>query len=95
MLNWYHDCGSIDCGPPCFPPRFSLEPREHRRRIQFSRQFFQGFRQYFFRISLTGPQAFVRFKVGSVHCEVFPCFFKGSIFSCDRTLIALITAGLP
>src|SRR5262249_33232552 len=66
--------------------------RRHRRRIQFSRQLSQDFRQYFFRISLHRA---TRFRPLFTLPGGLAMLLQGrSPFSCDCTLSALITASL-
>jgi hypothetical protein len=64
---------TISIGANCVSPAIFFCARRHRRRIQFSRQLPQDFREYFFRLSL--HRAFVRFKVGSLRCQDLLCFF--------------------
>ena len=68
--------------------------RRHRRRLLFSRQLCQAFREYFFRISLHRTSRF-RPLHGWFALRRLAMLLQGSIsFSCDRTLSALITASL-
>jgi len=69
--------------------------RRHRRRIQFSRQLFQHFREYFFRISLHRTSRFPPLHAWFTPLRRLAMLLLGrSPFSCDCTLSALITASL-
>src|SRR5712691_3581383 len=83
-----------DWGQPCFPCDFLL-PRRHRRRIQFSPQLPQDFREYFFRISLHRTSRFRPLQGWFTPLRRLAMLLQGrSPFSCDCTLSALITASL-
>src|SRR5712691_12716688 len=69
--------------------------RRHRRRIQFSRQLPQDFREYFFRISLHRTSRFRPLQGWFTPLQRLAMLLQGrSPFSCDCTLSALITASL-
>src|SRR5664279_4448679 len=86
---------TISIGANCVSPAISFCARRHRRLIQFSRQLFQDFREYFFRISLHRTSRFRPLQTWFTPLRRLAMLLQGrSPFSCDCTLSALITASL-
>jgi hypothetical protein len=86
---------TISIGANCISPAIFFCARRHRRRIQFSRQLFQDFREYFFRISLHRTSRVRPLQGWFTPLRRLAMLLQGSIsYSCDRTLSALITASL-
>src|SRR5713226_3560990 len=86
---------TISIGANCVSPAIFFCARRHRRRIQFSRQLPQDFREYFFRISLHRTSRFRPLQGWFTPLRRLAMLLQGrSPFSCDCTLSALITASL-
>src|SRR5712671_4212080 len=86
---------TISIGANCVSPAIFFCARRHRRRIQFSRQIPQDFREYFFRISLHRNSRFRPLQGWFTPLQRLAMLLQGrSPFSCDCTLSALITASL-
>src|SRR5882724_3967879 len=85
----------ISIGANGVSPAIFFCARRHRRRIQFSRQLPQDFREYLFRISLHRTSRFRPLQGWFTPLQRLAMLLQGrSPFSWDGTLSALITASL-
>src|SRR6266849_2027047 len=86
---------TISIGANGVSPAIFFCARRYRRRIQFSRQLSQDFREYFFGISLHWTSRFRPLQGWFTPLRRLAMLLQGrSPFSCDCTLSALITASL-
>jgi hypothetical protein len=86
---------TIAIGANRVSPAIFSSARRHGRRIQFSRQLPQDFREYFFHISLHWTSRFRPLQGWFTPLRRLAMLLQGrSPFSCDCTLSALITASL-
>ena len=86
---------TIQIGANRVSPATFFYTARHRRRLQFSRQLCQDFREYFFRISLHRTSRFRPLHGWFTPLRRLAMLLQGrSPFSCDCTLSALLTASL-